>query len=551
MGNLLDCIKEATSKRDRSPQQQQHTPRHRGFPARGAPFTPEWLPPSPVLPWLSQHVQQALSYSPHSSALESGDIKDLSKSPRPATELSSDFNIHHDTRSESGAPMCLSNAASWPPSPPSTKQPASDNMGSGNYQSELDFDMEWLAPITQCHKKEEVSTSKPKVARRLFTPKGSPAFSDFTSLDYTNSQNSGEDNVKKSSVSPDFGSDKTDTPSAVGGGVDINYANVHQLCVIGMTREQAEAVVNYRVRWHHYFQNKQELRRVPEIDDKTWSRIESRITLVPVAGLGMARKAVPSLHKSRGVVDNYTYNPSRSGEPCHTSYSGGAVIDENVSEVVTGSEDLGGNETQSVNDSDKRPSVDLNRSNYHELCVIGLSIPQAQAVVGYRFNNGPFTSKEDIKLVPGISDEAYEAVRSKVTLVSSGAASIPRSRQLNSNKKQRGKKKNFLAANSPMYQSWHSPNTTSPASDQQAIPSSARNLNLSGAGSGIIDTSPKQMYCPDVPDFKSSPRLSGSKSSRGPVRIASWNLQCFNEKKVESPGILEVVCCVILQHGYV
>ena len=50
---------------------------------------------------------------------------------------------------------------------------------------------------------------------------------------------------------------------------------------------------------------------------------------------------------------------------------------------------------------------------------------------------------------------------------------------------------------------------------------------------------------PKSPIAKVSPRGLAGKV----IRIASWNLQCFDMKKTNNDGVLEVVCSVILQKG--
>lgn len=50
-------------------------------------------------------------------------------------------------------------------------------------------------------------------------------------------------------------------------------------------------------------------------------------------------------------------------------------------------------------------------------------------------------------------------------------------------------------------------------------------------------------------EIQRSPCLPGAKSSRGLVRIASWNLQCFDDRKAEETEVLEVMCRTIVSHG--
>lgn len=314
---------------------------------------------------------------------------------------------------------------------------------------------------------------KPKAVRKLFPP--------VETSDHLISSKTTSDNDDALVITEDC----TSLPSVATllssshGTVDVNFANVHQLRVIGLTDKQAEAVVEGRARKGH-FQSKEAVKQVGEIDDVTWPRVQPRITLVP-AGLGATR-------------------------------NGG--IKGSRAEVVRDQDAISGASPGGV-------SVDLNRCNYQELCVVGLNKSQAQAVVDHRYRNGPFSSTEDIKLLPCISEEAYRLIRHKLTLVPGKASPAQRLGGPSSSKKRRVRNGSLAVNSSPLHSIWNSPSTILPAFAVDE-----------GEGASA--------------EARCSPRGSGGKSS---VRIASWNLQCFNEKKVENAGVLEVVCSTILQHG--
>ena len=319
--------------------------------------------------------------------------------------------------------------------------------------------------------------------------------------------------------------------------VDINYANIHELQVIGLSKTQADSVVNYRVQ-HGHFQLKKDLKKVPGIDDESWNRIKSKFTLVP----------------SENTTVDHTSNSTRS-----------PTIDR--------TEELGSEIGRA------REVVDINSSNCHELCVIGLNKSEAQALVNYRVGHGKFESKEAVKQVPGITDETYERVQARMTFKHAFLNSDQRKKkQLLS---QNSSKKKLLSSNSSsIHQLWTSPTKILPVEN---IPSFQHNLERSPHSESSVvslmprckfstvhtdpevqraatdrgltaqsdlrfQKSPLKMNPPCSPDFQGS--FNVMKPKRSIIRIATWNLQCLNEEKLANSAVLEVVCSVISKHGY-
>lgn len=323
--------------------------------------------------------------------------------------------------------------------------------------------------------------------------------------------------------------------------VDVNYANVHELCALGLSKEQAGNVVAFRVQQRRHFRDKNELKKVPGIDDETWLRLKHGVTLVP------------SDMCERDVAD------------FATGYSGNAQ-NHTIPSGFKASRDSLESEYQGV--SGGRMSVHLNSCNYHELSVVGFTKLQATAVVNYRVLNGPFTSKESIRRVPGISEETYTRVHSKLSLAPSGT---PRK---HSQKRQGGQQRrtpSLALKSSPVHGVWQSTVSTifpsfgiSSNQSRDTVPS---NIPHGARYSSLSNTQCKDIErCSDVKalrdvnlpsgvsyhgDMKASPRsrLSGSGVGAVTLRIASWNLQVFTDDKACRPGVLEVICCVIVQHG--
>lgn len=514
MGSLLDCIRRRNS-----------TPGSLGLPP-----TPEWSRPSLQLRPHPQG-QPGPSSNPCVSSRPEGrnstGVNEQETHFQHDHPQEADYTLHSETKLGLEDSPFFSDPSSWFSTYLSDKPQDSGTVGVVDPQRELGIGVgtDWTKPSS--------SSSRPKAARRLFSdcsPKlTAPLSHGNVSSTYGSSQSPSAHSRNHNGVAigsaPSQDIDNSNHSSAV----DVNYANVHQLCVIGLTRTQAEAVVTHRVNTHRHFQSKEELRLILGIDEEKWLRIKARITLIP-AGLGITENA---------------YCSAREGGLRHTEHSEGA--------------------------EKRRISVNINLCNYYELCVVGLSKSQASAVVDYRVRNGYYTSTEQIKAVPGISDQTYHFVRSKLTLVPG-----QQSKHLSSSRKQRLKNNSLALNSSPLHRVWHSPSTILPAftvSDYQSdvrsphtqnslaavdsstsprvIASQRRNGSLAGASPLSVNSPihPVVFVSPNVTN-KCSPRVSGGRTSKGTVRITSWNLQCFNEKKTETPGVLEVVCSVILQHGY-
>jgi hypothetical protein len=45
------------------------------------------------------------------------------------------------------------------------------------------------------------------------------------------------------------------------------------------------------------------------------------------------------------------------------------------------------------------------------------------------------------------------------------------------------------------------------------------------------------------------PQFNYRYSNKGVVRIASWNVERFDEEKANNPGVKEVMCMTILENG--
>lgn len=536
MGSLLDCVKGA-DRRQGSPSRVKSRSRHSSVGRQNIlSSAPQWLPPSPAFP-VTRVAYGVSSENTHYLATMCGGNHSFATNSEPENPLQ------------------------HPPSPKHPANPLVSTAGpkdynSGPFTTNPNSEGETIpcqplpASDWSLYAEGECMFRKPKSARKLL-------FSD------PSSESSSEHRIL-----PPNGRRTSNQRSCE---VDVNYANVHELCVVGFTREQAGNVVAYRVGRRQHFQNKGELKAVPGIDEETWQRVKSRITLVPAA-LGTTEET----------------HQSRSSEALSHPYGlGGTVQRTSVPQAVGTAESAVVGQSRSV----RKITIDLNSCNVQGLCVIGFNHAEASAVIEHRIMmGGYFQSKEDVKMVPGISGDTYMRVQSKLVLgppkirsnSNSGrwkqkqeAASLvlnpsPVLSPLSAIPPALGVGGNQLQETVPFYHPWpHSAQergeTVTPFQHHGGV--SLRSLAPEGdwqdgnALGALFAEQDSRFRIPGVAGSPvpgglhvgvklSSPRFSGGRSSGGTsLRIASWNLQVFNEEKASRPGVLEVVCTTIVQHG--
>lgn len=81
-----------------------------------------------------------------------------------------------------------------------------------------------------------------------------------------------------------------------------------------------------------------------------------------------------------------------------------------------GLQDAGGSQNGTAG-SEEDALVDINRADREELMTLpGIGEVRADAVISYREEHGAFERPEDIMLVPGIKEAAYEKLKDKITV---------------------------------------------------------------------------------------------------------------------------------------
>lgn len=91
-----------------------------------------------------------------------------------------------------------------------------------------------------------------------------------------------------------------------------------------------------------------------------------------------------------------------------------------ASETVSASE-IPGEEEERAEEAPKASEgdgkVDINSAGLEELMTLnGVGETRAKAIIEYRESNGPFQSKEDIMLIPGIKEGIYSKIKEQIAV---------------------------------------------------------------------------------------------------------------------------------------
>ena len=123
-------------------------------------------------------------------------------------------------------------------------------------------------------------------------------------------------------------------------------------------------------------------------------------------------------------------------------------------------------------------TVNINKANAATLAAYlkGVGANKAKAIVKYRSSNGKFKTAEDIKNVPGIGDETYKDMKSKIS-TSRGKSTAPKGYKLaeTSGKSKSTKKKSTKSkSSSSSKKSSKSKSKSSKTSSSEKKPSSSK-----------------------------------------------------------------------------
>lgn len=162
--------------------------------------------------------------------------------------------------------------------------------------------------------------------------------------------------------------------------------------------------------------------------------------------------------------------------------------------------------------------ININTADVEQLTGIkGVGENIAERIVTYREENGPFRSVEDLAKVKGIGPKMMNSIR------------------------------NFISVddqdNEPMEVDYKKENTNPQSSSKD------HNVReqMSEYVENMMDIFKPIMQSTSRP--KMAPFSFQHKNERV-VRIASWNVEIFDEEKASNPGVKEVVCMTILENGF-
>ncbi|CAC5357515.1 Endonuclease/exonuclease/phosphatase family domain-containing protein 1 [Mytilus coruscus] len=179
-----------------------------------------------------------------------------------------------------------------------------------------------------------------------------------------------------------------------------------------------------------------------------------------------------------------------------------------------------------TNDSVKKKNgnakMNINSSNVFQLMKInGVRQSLAENIVTYRDKKGPFKSIDDLVKVKGIGNSILSAIRYQVCLDDS-------------------EDQTFMNGNVT-----HKDDSNSNSSSINTTTCTNRHLSESTENMlDILEPFIKSSSRPKVTPFNFKHK------NKGVVRIASWNVEQFNEEKANNPGVKEVICMTVLENGF-
>jgi competence ComEA-like helix-hairpin-helix protein len=162
---------------------------------------------------------------------------------------------------------------------------------------------------------------------------------------------------------------------------------------------------------------------------------------------------------------------------------------------------------------DQNSKININTAEAAELeLIIGVGAILAKCIVEYRADNGPFKSLDDLVKVGGVGRKKLSAIRDQICIED---LSLSEHEEMD-----------------------HDGSTNDNYSNVNTEFRESMKYMLD-----ILEPIAKATIRPQVPQF------NYRYSNKGVVRIASWNVERFDEEKANNPGVKEVICMTILENG--
>jgi competence ComEA-like helix-hairpin-helix protein len=271
--------------------------------------------------------------------------------------------------------------------------------------------------------------------------------------------------------------------------LNINYATEEELMTLpGINRSTAQEIIEYR----------RKIGGFKKIED-----------VALVSGVGAVKLSI--------IRDEITLSMKRPG-------STGPSTEDNS---PTGSRsDISFRSETSRKSNGK---INVNSANvFHLMNVKGIGQVLAENIVTYRDKKGRFKTLDDLIKVKGIGPNLLNAIRNQLTV---DEAESSNNTQPNGHVPTDGK---------------NSGNTS--------VPPKTSNKDHTHNNCRILSTSTENMLDILEPIIKSGSRpkvtpFNFKHKNRSVVRLASWNVERFDEEKADNIGVREVICMSILENG--
>lgn len=271
--------------------------------------------------------------------------------------------------------------------------------------------------------------------------------------------------------------------------LNINYATAEELMTLpGINRSTAQEIIEYR----------RKIGGFKKIED-----------VALVSGVGAVKLSL--------IRDEITLSMKRQG-------STGPSTEENS---PTGSRSDISFKSETSRKSNGK--INLNSANVFQLMKVkGIGQVLAENIVTYRDKKGRFKTLEDLIKVKGIGPNLLNAIRNQLSLDETES----------SNNTQ--------------------PNGYVPADGESSgntpVPPKTSNNGHAHNNCRILSTSTENMLDILEPIIKSGSRpkvipFNFKHKNRSVVRLASWNVERFDEEKANNIGVREVICMTILENG--
>ena len=203
------------------------------------------------------------------------------------------------------------------------------------------------------------------------------------------------------------GAEVEEPEGLAGAKVNINTASEEELAGLpSVSKSLAKAIKEYREA-HGPFKSIEDIQNVPRLSKRTYSKIEGSITVGEAEN--SQEETPPAAPETPAIVPE----PSTPAVP--------AVVPApkaQPQEKQKAKETAPSKKTQEESAAPKKmesEKININRASLPQLLDLGFTTTQSDSILKYIRENGPFKSVDDLKKVPGISEDIVSEVRDNIT----------------------------------------------------------------------------------------------------------------------------------------